>query len=595
MRSHPGRPGGRTRVLAALVTGLLTAIGGLVAATSAPASASTVIVGDTIITTDTTWTAENGPYSVTGKVQVAAGATLTIAAGAEVHVAKTLELEGALRAIGTAANPVRFELSAPLFRGIGEYNEPTRTVEIHFADIVGPAAIMGTNSTYISDFVVADSTISYVSEQSYLWYPKRLLFERNVFTGVNTLEVGIDRGATAVFRHNRFREAPVGGYDGYNGESQIVAWAAYGDPVRVEGNVFEASTRPRILEVRIDGQMDARGNYFGSTDTTEVKSWVLDKGDDLNRPGLIEVEPLLATAPVEVPAAVFSTPGAPRFVTAAPGQGAATVGWAAPVSDGGSPITGYAVTASPGGMTANVNGTTTIATVTGLTGGTAYTFTVTAINAIGTGQTSAPSNAVTPTTPPIEPPTPTAPTAPTHVVASPRNASAQVNWVQSDPDGSSISAYTVTASPGGMTTTVPGAYAGATVTGLTNGTAYTFTVRATNGVGVSPPSAPSNAVTPTSPASKPSQVAKPTAAVKTESGAIVVRWNPARANGAPITNYAAYYTTSSGRTPYKLVGGNRLKAVFTGLKPAIYRFRVIAFNRIGVSAPSSAVRVRLRR
>ena len=90
----------------------------------------------------------------------------------------------------------------------------------------------------------------------------------------------------------------------------------------------------------------------------------------------------------------ITVPGAPRKVTATAGSEQATVSFSAPDSDGGSPITSYTVTSSPGNITAV--GTSSPITVTGLTNGTGYTFTVTATNAIGTGPASAPSNKVTP-------------------------------------------------------------------------------------------------------------------------------------------------------------------------------------------------------
>ncbi|MEG2803482.1 autotransporter domain-containing protein [Stenotrophomonas sp.] len=92
--------------------------------------------------------------------------------------------------------------------------------------------------------------------------------------------------------------------------------------------------------------------------------------------------------------AIPVAPGAPTIGAATPGVGQVSVAFTAPGSDGGSPITGYTATSSPGNFTAT--GTASPLVVTGLTNGTAYTFTVTATNAIGEGAASAASSAATP-------------------------------------------------------------------------------------------------------------------------------------------------------------------------------------------------------
>lgn len=102
-------------------------------------------------------------------------------------------------------------------------------------------------------------------------------------------------------------------------------------------------------------------------------------------------------SPVPVVKKYLTLPGAPTNVTAAAGDGSATVSFTAPASDGGSPVTGYTVTANPGGITAQ--GTGSPITVTGLSNGTAYTFTITATTAQGTGDASPASGSVTPAAP----------------------------------------------------------------------------------------------------------------------------------------------------------------------------------------------------
>jgi hypothetical protein len=164
-------------------------------------------------------------------------------------------------------------------------------------------------------------------------------------------------------------------------------------------------------------------------------------------------------------------------------NGSATVAYTAAATGG--PVTTFTATSTPGSFTGT--GTSPI-TVTGLQSATSYTFTVSAANANGTF-TSASSSSITATT------VPQAPTIGT--ASSPTSTTASVPFTANATGGSAITGFTATSSPGGLTGT--GSSSPITVSGLTAGTAYTFTVTATNANGTSAASSASNSVTPNIP------------------------------------------------------------------------------------------------
>jgi hypothetical protein len=163
------------------------------------------------------------------------------------------------------------------------------------------------------------------------------------------------------------------------------------------------------------------------------------------------------------------------------------------------------------------------------------------------------------------------------VTAIPSDSGATVSWnAPASNGGGAITGYTATASPGGATCSTTGALA-CDVTGLTNGTSYTFTVLATNWAGDSTASTPSSSVIPSTLPGGPTNV-QLTAGV----GQVEVSWSaPSDDGGSPITGYTV--TASPGGATCSTTGA--LNCTVTGLTNGQrYSFEVVATNAHGSRA-----------
>ena len=267
---------------------------------------------------------------------------------------------------------------------------------------------------------------------------------------------------------------------------------------------------------------------------------------------------LLATlmTPLSTASAQPTAPAAPTITSATPSNGAVTLTWDAG-GDGGSTVIRWEYQQTTPATNlwipiAGSNRNTNRHTITGLTNGTAYAFSVRAINGVGDGA-AGDMSALDPATA-----TPsTTPAAPTSLMGTPGNSAIVLSWntvdglsrangfsaitgyeVRQKTGDGDYSPWAIVLDPDSTTTAGTTTYS---VTGLTNGIAYQFEVRAVNANG-------KGAAAETTPVTIATTPGRPRSLTATPgNGQVTLSWTASSDGGSPITSWQ--FRLSTGATP----------------------------------------------
>ena len=263
-----------------------------------------------ILTSNTTWTAENSPYIITDTIQIPEDVNLTIESGVTITVQSSVStmflINGFIMAHGNTTNEIIFDGN-----GNSNFFKTNHPVATGFVDLDYCVIRNGLSAFWFDNtgsFNLTNSELSNLSQESYLWYPSQDVFiEYNTFTNTSGIKIGTDdyssntTGVVSV-KYNLF----------LNNKGYIINnFASYGLSKTFVNNNSFTGTSGVILEVEqtsTTADMDASQNYWGITNTTIIDSMIYDKNDDTSCASYINYLPILDVPDPDTPIAPTPTP-----------------------------------------------------------------------------------------------------------------------------------------------------------------------------------------------------------------------------------------------------------------------------------------------
>ena len=268
------------------------------------------------------------------------------------------------------------------------------------------------------------------------------------------------------------------------------------------------------------------------------------------------------------PSSTMTVPGVPSGLSGEAGNGLVSLSWSAPGSNGGALIDNYIIY-QDGDVIAHLNATSKI--ITGLTNGFSYNFTVAAHNAVGIGERTSAINVTLPSGA-------TVPGAPTNMTMTPGDGLIELSWTAPNANGGDTIDYYLVYQDGDDISHVAGT--SITITGLTNGYPYNFTVAAHNLAGIGEP-APSVTASLISSSQAPGMPTNLT--ITPGDGLVTASWTAPTSSGSTEIDYYIVYQNG-----VDVGHPNGTTANVTGLTNGVeYIFEVAAHNSVGIGNQSA--------